>query len=513
MSEEPTASTEGGGVGGLLAKTARGAGWVVAWRMVTRALGMVSTLCLVRLLSPADFGLVALATGFTQAVDGFAQFGVEDALVRTISRERAAYDSAFTLNLIRAVVTAAAIAVSAPWVAKFFSEPRLAAVVWALALATALDGLSNIGVVDFRRDFAFHKELQLLLLPRIASIAAAIAVAAIWHSHWALVVGILSFRVLKVAAGYAMHPFRPRLGLSAWRALVGYSTWTWAISMAMLLRDRIDGFATGRILGSGFVGIYAIGAEIAALPTTELVEPLNRAAFSGFSQARRDGTPVGPTYLRVVGTAALLTIPAGIGIALVAGPLVAAAFGERWLAAVPVVRILGCAGVVAVFGNIAMVLLGTHGALRPIFQATVLGLLGRFGLLLALLPRFGLTGGAAALAIAMVAEQVLLTGFALRRFPLAARDVLGLVWRPLLAAGAMAALLAASLHVVASQSPADLLPAMLAGACAYVAVLGAAWLLAGRPAGPERDLLDAARRVARALTRRFRAAPVHAAQP
>jgi O-antigen/teichoic acid export membrane protein len=496
--------------GSLLARTARGAGWIVGWRMATRLLGVASTLCLVRLLSPADFGLVALGTGFAQAVDGLAQFGIEDALVRTIARDRATYDTAFTLNLLRALVTGGVVAVAAEPVAAFFAEPRLAAVVWALAAAICLDGLSNIGVVDFRRDFAFHKELQLLLLPRLASIVVAVGIAAIWHSHWALVGGILSFRALKLAASYAMHPFRPRPGLTAWRALVGYSSWTWIISMVMLLRDRVDGFAVGRLLGSGFVGIYAIGAEIAALPTTELVEPLNRAAFSGFSQARRDAAPAGQTYLRVVGTAALLTVPAGIGIALVAEPLVRTAFGQDWLAAVPVVRILGCASVVAVFGNIAMVLLSTHGFLRPIFHAALVGLAARLALLAVLVPRLGLPGSALAVAAAMVAEQGLMTAAALRRFPFRARDLAALVWRPLLAAAAMAALLAGRPGLL-DGAGLGLLPPILAGAAMYAAVLGTAWLLSGRPPGPERDMLDGLARIGAAVWRAAGARmPAHA---
>ncbi len=488
--------------GHLLAKTARGAGWVVGWRIITRLLGLVSTLCLVRLLVPGDFGLVALATGFSQAVEGFAQFGVEDALVRTISREREIYDTAFTLNLIRSVVTAVSIALAAPWVAAFFAVPPLADVLWALAAASCFDGLSNIGVVEFRRDFAFDKELILLLLPRLSSIVVAVGIAAVWHSHWALVAGILSFRVLKVAASYTMHPFRPKLGLSAWRPLVGYSSWTWVISTVMLLRDRIDGFAIGRLLGANLVGAYAIGAEIAALPTTELVEPLNRAAFSGFSQARRDAIPAGQAYLRVVGTAMLLTLPAGIGIALVAEPLVQTAFGPGWLAAVPPVRILGCAGVVAVFGNIAMVMLSTHGYLRPIFLASCLGLAGRLALLLILAPRFGLPGAAVAAASAMVAEQALMTVAAFRHFPVRARDLLALTWRPVLATAAMSALVAVWVNAMDVSATHRLAIASLAGVATYVAVLGAAWQLSGRSAAaPEHAILAAAIRMAAAVPR------------
>ncbi len=475
----------------LLAKTAKGTGWVLGWRMATRLLGTGSTLVLVRALLPSDFGLVALATSLAAAVEGLAELGIQDALVRDAAPDKATYDTAFTLNLLRSIVTASAIALVAAPIAQFFAEARLAPVLWALAGATLLDGFANVGVVDFRRSFAFHKEFKLLVLPRLCSITLTVAIALTWQTYWALVAGIVSNRVLRIAAGYAMHGFRPRPGLRAWRHLIGYSSWTWAIAIASLLRDRADSFVIGRLLGPTFVGVYTMGAEIAALPTTELVEPLCRPAFSGFSEARRSDVPVGETYLRVVGTACLLTLPAGIGIALLAEPLVLVAFGARWLAAVPVVRIIGVVSIVAVFGYIAMVLLSAHAHLRSVFRAGVIGVVIRVGLLIGLSTRFGLTGAALGAACGIATEQGWLTLTALRRFELGLRDLLAHCWRPLLATGAMAVVL-----MLLPMTAADLggLGRMLLlpcaeGALVYATVLLTIWNACGRPAGAEQDLL------------------------
>src|SRR3954467_1306308 len=91
-------------------RAAMGAGWIIAWRMATRNLGLLSTLILVRLLEPADFGLVALATGFISAIDALSAIGVEDALVRTPVLNRDTYDTGFSLNLMRGLLTALLVA-------------------------------------------------------------------------------------------------------------------------------------------------------------------------------------------------------------------------------------------------------------------------------------------------------------------------------------------------------------------------------------------------------------------
>jgi lipopolysaccharide exporter len=105
-------------------RVAMGAGWIIAWRLATRNIGLLSTLVLVRLLQPADFGLVALATGFINSIDALSAIGVQDALVRTPVLDRDMYDTGFSLNVLRSVVTAVMIAVIAWPVAEFFDDRR-----------------------------------------------------------------------------------------------------------------------------------------------------------------------------------------------------------------------------------------------------------------------------------------------------------------------------------------------------------------------------------------------------
>src|SRR4051794_15348433 len=324
----------------LLVRTARGAGWVMAWRLGMRLLGLVSTLVLVRLIAPADFGIIALATSFMQTIDGMLTLGTEEAVIREATPGRAFYDTAFTLNLMRGLSVTVLVAAVAYPAATFFADPRLGPVLLFVACVPVLDGCANIGAVDFRRDFAFHKEFAIMVLPKLCGILAAMTAAAILHSYVAMLFGIGVNRTLRVVMSYVMHPYRPAIALNSWRGLAGYSAWTWLLSLAVLVRDRSDSLLLGRLMNTEAVGFYSVGAEVAALPTTELIEPLGRAAFSGFAAGRQQNSGPADTFLRLIGSAALLTLPAGVGLSLVATPLVALAFGQGWEQAVPVLRIL-----------------------------------------------------------------------------------------------------------------------------------------------------------------------------
>ena len=481
----------------ILAKTARGAGWVIGWRMSTRVLGFANTLILARLLVPDDFGLVALATGFSQGIEALSALGIEEAVIRQKAATRDTYDTAFTINLIRGLLTAAVVAACAWPTAAFFRDPRLLPVLLALAGLSTVTAFENIGTIEFRRDFAFHREFKLLLLPRLASILATVAVALVWRSHWALVAGIATAQVLKTALGYAMHPYRPRLGLKAWRDLAGFSFWSWGISVAVMIRDRVDGFVIGRSLGLSRVGVYLVGVELAIMPTYEITGPLSGACFAGFAAAARTGADPSATYLRILASVLTVALPIGAGVSLVAEPAVLILFGPQWGEAVGVVRVLGFAATAYVLGTISASLLSAEGRLRPSFVINLLAMAVKAASVLLLVGPYGMIGAAVAYAVTLVFENGACLVVAFRRFGIGPAPFLARVWRGALATLAMAAVLAATGLGTGVVSPlVSLLEAVVVGGAAYAATLIGLWLLCGRPEGAETDLLELARRAA-----------------
>jgi lipopolysaccharide exporter len=470
----------------------------MAWRLGMRVLGLASTLVLVRLIQPADFGIIALATSFMQTIDGMLTLGTEEAVIREATPGPVFYDTAFTLNLLRGLSVTILVAALAYPAAGFFADPRLGPVLLFVACLPLLDGCSNIGAVDFRRDFAFHKEFAIMVLPKLCGIVAAMTAAVLLHSYVAMLFGMAVNRVLRVVMSYVMHPYRPGLSLKAWRGLAGYSAWTWLLSLAILVRDRSDSLLIGRLMNTTFVGFYSVGAEVAALPTTELIEPLGRAAFSGFSAGLQEKVDPGETFLRLIGSAALLTLPAGVGLSLVAEPLVALAFGSGWEPAVPVLRILSLSFTIMVFGHLSLHLLSAHALLGRLVGITLAGAAVRVALLLLLIPHFGLAGAAMGAAIAVVLEQALMVVTALRRFDVGLRRLMRLIWRPVLAACAMAAVLVAGgLGWSDDSGVPALAEAVAGGGAVYTVVLLASWVLAGRPVGAETDVLALLRRAVR----------------
>ena len=490
----------------ILARTALSAGWVIGWRMATRVLGLASTLILVRVLLPEDFGIVALGAAFAQTVDTLSVLGTDDALIREREPIRALYDTAFTLNAMRGVLTGIVVALAAWPTAVFFGEPRLTSLLLALAVLAVIDGWLNIGVVDFRRDFQFHKEFLLNILPRVFSVGVTVAAAALFQSYWALVAGQAAFRVLRVASSYRMHPYRPRFSLAAWRRLLLFSAWTWAFAVVQMMQARVDAFVIGRSLGTGGVGAYALGAEIATLPTSEIVDPLGRAAYSGFSATRREGG-TRALFSRLVASSLLITGPAGLGLSMVADPLVRVALGERWLQVVPVIQVLSIACGFATFGNLAFMLLRSHGYLATICAVSALALLVKVAMIRALLHIYGLPGAAGGAATAMMFESLTLLAAVIITQRLPVGPLVACCWRVVVACAVMAgALWCAGLAWTGSTetftaSVSRLLASAALGAVTYAMILGLLWIMQGRPDGAEADMVETLRRLLRTVRR------------
>jgi lipopolysaccharide exporter len=490
--------------GSILSRTARGAGWTIGWRLTTRLIGFCSTLILVRLLTPEDFGIVSLASGFFQAMDSVAGFGVEGAIIRADRADRAIYDAGFTVNIVRGALTCIVLIVCATPVSRFFDNAHLVDVIYVLAAGWAVSALENTGVIEFRRHLTFDMEFKIQIIPRLLALGVTIPAAFIWHSYWALVAGMVTTRVITVFLSYAMHPFRPRAGIAGMRRIFGFSFWEWIIGLLNLVGSRADTVIIGRLLGAGAVGIYGVGGEIASLPSSEIVAPLCRALFSGFVAERRGGNDGSATMLRVLALLALPTFPLSVGLSLVAYPVVKIGFGAEWLGAVPLVQVLGVAATIGLFSAVGEALFSAHAWLRSLLSMVAVATTLRLLLLLLLVPHYGLLGGALAAALVGVVQEAIFMVTVMRRLKLRFGLVISSVIRPATAVGIMAATLStAGLGWTDWDGDNAALGVSLAGAVGlgavvYLGSLTALWFAMGRPAGAEADAVSAIGRLTRA---------------
>lgn len=481
-------------------RTVRGAGWIIAWRLATRNIGLINTLILVRLLQPEDFGLVAIASGFIMAADAASWIGVQDAVIREPKPDRAMYDSAFTLSVLRGLLSGLAVLVLAWPIATFFNEDRLVWVLVALAGGLVISAWENIGIVDFRRELQFHKEFQLQVWSRLAAVAVTISTAFLWRTYWALVAGMLAGRVIRLVQSYTMSPYRPRFSLAAWRRLVGFSLWSWGTTVLIQVRDRSDHLIIGRIMDTKAVGGFAVGYEIGTLTTTELSEPLNRALFSGFANIQNEAERRTSLYLGAIALSVAIVLPCGIGISLIADPLVHLMLGQQWLHVIGLVEIVSIGSTLSIMSYIGNAFLMAVGAIRYVCVTLALSAAIRIPVMIYCVWQWELVGAGIAVVVSVFIDQCVGLYFVLPRIRLRLSELLERLWRPI---GACAVMVGGmSLLGMAWAPPTEVTALSLildvgtrsaTGGLLYVAGLLLLWLLVGRPDGAERHIMTLVR--------------------
>ena len=479
-------------------KTAIGATWMVAWRMVTRVLGLGSTLVLARILVPADFGLVAMANTAAIAIDALSELGLQEALVRRPNDDRSLFDAAFTLQLGRAVVTALLIALGAPAASWWFGEPRLTAMLLVLAALAAISGLENVGVVEFRRELRYDRQFVLLAVPRLAQVVATVTAALLLRSYWALLIGIGVNRLVRVFATYAAHPYRPALGLSGWRDLASFSFWTWVSSLTRIVWERCDPVLLGPILGPARLGVYLLAAEVATLPITELISPATDVLYASFAAVYKRGEDVMQAASMVAVTLVMGVTPLVIALSAASGDFVAALLGQRWAAAQPLIAILAWLCLFSPFSFVCSSVLVARGLVRLNFVGNLAAAAIKLAALVVtimLTDRLMVIASVTILVIA--AEAAGFLAIVVRAGGVAPRTVLPGLARIALAGAVAASLLAASRLGWQPPSASGIVALLHAALVAGVALasfaggLAVLWRVAGRPIGPERMFGDA----------------------
>jgi len=450
---------------------AGGIAWTASARWSAQAVSWGATLVVARFLSPADYGLVAMATVFIGLVAIVNEFGVGMTVVtlRDLSDEQIA--QLHGLALVVGAINAALSLALAPLVAAFFGRPELVGIISLLGVTFVAAGLRTVPIATLQRSFRYRALAAIESTQAVIAALAALAGALAGAGYWALVVSQLAAAIVWTAAATVTAP--ARLAWPRRRTLGGAFDFTrhqLTGSIAWYCYSSSDFIVAGRVLGAVELGTYSLAWTFARIVPERLANVVIGVAPS-FLAAVRDDLPVLRQWIyRLTEAMALVTFPMLVGIALTAPDLVHLAVGDRWQSAVMPLR-----------------LLALYGAFDSVLQLVTRGLVAagdvrftaRLGLLLAaVMPlaflagaRWGATGIAVAWLVVAPPCRLALFQRARRRIGLDGREYGRALWPALSATAIMTV-------VVLAVRAATMADAVVARTVIDVAVGAAAYALA-----------------------------------
>ena len=471
----------------------KGSMWLSLSRAIVNGLAVLSTFVLAWNLAPSDFGVVALGTTILVIVSTITELSLAEALIRHKAPDESHFSAAWTLNATRGLLLALLFAAFAWPAALLFDEPRLTGVMLALGLSVLISGLTNPRRIMLQRDLIFWQEFVLAVSQKLTGFIAAVAIAIIYHSYWALVIGTLVTQATNVVVSYLVLPFRPRICFRHMREFFSFSAWLTAGQIVNTLNWRFDYLLVGKMLGNTALGYYSVGSNLAMMPTREATLPLTQTIYPGFASIQNDPARLAAAYQRAQALVAAVALPAGVGVAVIADPLVRLALGEKWVSVIFIIQALASVFALQTLGSLVQPLGMAKGETRLLFIRDTQMLLVRVPIMIAGLLLAGLQGVVIGRVFTGLFSAVVNMVLVRRLVGVPVLRQLHANLRALASTAVMAAGVSFAAGYLAHTADRPMLALQLAtlvtlGGFLYCASTFLLWELMGRPSGPETEV-------------------------
>lgn len=327
---------------GLRGRVARGLTWTFIHTWGGQGLSLVVFLVLARLLTPEDFGLVALAAVFVAFAQLIVDQGFGDALIQRPNLTRGHIDTAFWVAVVTGLLLSVIGVLAAGPISAFLDEPKLKPILQVLSLLFTVSSLSSTQQALLRRELAFRSLATRGLLALAGGGAVGVALAYLDFGAWALVGQQIAAALISVIALWTVSPWRPGLEVSRHNfvELFNFGIKVVGSDVLTFLSRNTDNLLIGVFLGSRLLGIYAVAYRILDTSQKMMVNVAGRLAFPALARLQSQPERMRRAYLKLTRVAGSAILPGYVGLALVAPEMTVFLFGQRWTEAGPVASVL-----------------------------------------------------------------------------------------------------------------------------------------------------------------------------
>jgi O-antigen/teichoic acid export membrane protein len=425
----------------LRARVARSIFWLAWSRGVLQLFSFATTVLIARILVPADYGVMALASAFIGTANMLAEMGIGRAIIQFRDLDRRELDTCFWLTMVLAIIGFVILSLGASTIGDWFAEPRLAEVLPVLALSLPLTACAVVSDGLLRRQLALDRVSQAELIGGTAALPVMLCCALAGLDVWALVIGSLVHLAVRSLAIFAFAPWCPglRVGGERIKEMLRFSVTTLGANLLWTLGEQADVLVIGKITGQVTLGLYSMARQLALLPSHKISTVVNMLSSPMMAELQENIDAMRGAFYRTVRLTAAITLPISAGMALVAAELVSVVLGPRWSASAPLFRLL-CfyAALRAIDVLLAPVLVARHRE-RLLFWYCVVLLIA----VPAAAALGALWGGAPGAVILMCpvycGVMAITAGKALTELQGSFTELLSETWRVLVATAAMAA--------------------------------------------------------------------------
>ncbi len=374
----------------LRAKTITGATWTMIGQVIIQITQLIMLTILSRLLTPTDFGLMAMVTTITALGLLFSDVGTASALVQRKDLTDTLPSSVFWLNLAIGITLSLLTALLAPLIAIFYREPAVQPMIAVAGIGFTFVAVGIVPRSLLEREMSFARIARGEIVAVFGAATVGITTALLGAGAWSLVYQFLTVALLNSLMYIIGVQWLPRLQfrLADIQSIHSHSSNVTGMRIVSYIGHNFDYMLIGRVLGTHALGYYMLAYRIMLYPVQNLSRIIGRITTSAYARLQGDTLRLQHAYKNTIRFIAALICPCSLGMVVVAEPFVAAAFGPQWSAVAPLLIILAPLGILFALFSSSIAIFESQGH-PDIFLRINLLYVG--GLLLAL--SIGVTAG------------------------------------------------------------------------------------------------------------------------
>lgn len=316
--------------------------WTAGGKFGAQIITWAITLVVMRLLTPEDYGLLAMASVFVAFMLVLSEAGLGPALIQKQNLDETALRSVFAIVISTNIGLLLLLNLSAPFIAAFFDEERLIQILHVLSLQFLLNIFGTLPNVQLYRQLKFRSLSLINFSTTIVGSVLTLLLAFAQFGVWALVLGNLFANMLNVVATNIVAPFRlsPRFSLEGMRNLLSFGGNVTLSRLLWFFYSQADTTIVGKLLGKEALGFYSISMQLASLPVQRISSIINQVAFPVFSRIQNDRAQFRSFVLKAARALSLITFPVLWGISSIADEMIPLFLGEKWHRAILPLQLL-----------------------------------------------------------------------------------------------------------------------------------------------------------------------------
>lgn len=322
--------------------------WASIETLLRQGIQFGSGIVVARLLTPGDFGLIAMLGIFIAFASLLMSSGFASALIQQQEQDIVDSSTAFWFNIVSGTIMAIALGACAPLIARFYGHPELVTITWAMALNLWLTSWLTVHTALLTRELNFRVQAKASGISNLAGAVLAIWLALRGAGVWALVVQTLATTTINVLLIWRMHRWRPTatFNIQSFRKLFGFGGFMLASSVLDALGTRLYTVLIGRFYSSQDLGLYSRGVTTRDVSQTVLGTIFSRVALPVLARHSDDPVALRKRLKAANQLTMAVNLPAMIGLALVADTAMPVLFGRQWSEAAPILQILCLSGAI-----------------------------------------------------------------------------------------------------------------------------------------------------------------------